>query len=324
MMKLIMVGVFFEILFLVLVLSGYMLQRKPISRINQYVEIGELRKNKRMSRVKLPKTNFKGAFHVLGNHLIRLFALNRYGERLEKQLIRGDIPLKAEEMIFIMLFAVFFTFSIGIILTSSWISSTVLSVIIFFVIRTALKSKEKKRIREINEQLGDSLGLMAGALRVGHSFAQAIEAVANQMPLPISKEFHKVVREMELGMPVEKAMENLIERVPCDDLELLATAVVIQRQIGGNLAEILDNISETIRDRIRLKSEVKVLTAQGRISGLIVGLLPIAFVLIILILNPAYMKTLITDPLGWILIFIAIMGQVIGILFVKKIIDIQY
>ena len=182
-----------------------------------------------------------------------------------------------------------------------------------------LKTKIRKRSTFFNEQLGDALEMMSGTLRAGFSLPQSLETVAQEMPDPIAKEFGKVVKELSVGMPLENALYNLLDRIYTDDLELLVTAILIQRDIGGNLAEILDNISNTIRQRINLKGEVKTLTAQGRISGLIISILPLAFTLIILLINPSYILTLFIDPIGWIMVILAVIGQIIGVLMIRHI-----
>lgn len=322
MLYLVLSLVFIEIIFIVLIIYSYAQQKKPIARLNQFFEWE--REQKQSKDINLPKTDLKEALHKLGEAVMNLFALNRYRERLDKSLIRADIPLRAEEMMFIIFFTVLFIFSMGVILTKRLSASILMTAIVLMIFKAWIKNKGQKRLREINEQLGDSLDMMAGSLRTGYSFAQALETTSREMPMPISKELSRTVKEMELGLSVEKALGNLVERVPSDDLELLVTAVLIQRQIGGNLAEILDNISGTIRQRIKLKREVKVLTAQGRISGLIVGLLPLIFVTLIFIINPGYIKVLFTSRLGLTMIAMGAVGQLIGIILVKKIIDIQY
>lgn len=322
MLYLVLALVFIEIIFVVLIIYSYIQQKKPIARLNQYFEWE--REQKQSQGIKLPKTDFKSILHALGKAVMKLFALNRYRERMDKSLIRADIPLRAEEMMFIIFFAVLFTFSMGVLLTKRLVASILMAAIVLMIFKAVIKNKEQKRLKEINEQLGDALDMMAGSLRTGYSFAQALETTSREMPLPISKELSRAVKEMELGLSVEKALGNLLERVPSDDLELLITAVLIQRQIGGNLAEILDNISGTIRQRIKLKRDVKTLTAQGKISGLIVGLLPIVFVILIFLINPDYIKVLFTSRFGLTMVGIGAVGQLIGIILVKKIINIQY
>jgi len=183
--------------------------------------------------------------------------------------------------------------------------------------------KTAKRRKAFNSQLGDALILIANSLRTGYSFMQASDMVAQEMRPPISSEFARAVKEMNLGVTIEEALANLGKRINSEDLDLVLTAVLIQRQVGGNLSEVLDNIARTIRERVRIRGEIRTLTAQGRISGVIVSLLPIVLGLIIYLLNPEYVKLLFVHPFGKILLGVAGLGQVIGILVIRRIVDIE-
>jgi tight adherence protein B len=180
-----------------------------------------------------------------------------------------------------------------------------------------------KRLRTINNQLGDTIAVLSNSLKAGHSFFQAVDSVGRELTGPVADEFSKLQKEISLGVNTETALENMVSRVGSDDMELMVTAVLIQRQIGGNLAEILDNISETIRQRIRAKGEIRTLTAQGRMSGWVISLLPFLLAIAISMISPEHMKVLITSQLGIIMIVIALVMELMGILFVKKIINIE-
>jgi tight adherence protein B len=181
----------------------------------------------------------------------------------------------------------------------------------------------ERRVKAFNNQLGDCLVLIANSLRTGYSFMQAIQMVASEMLPPISVEFARTLREMNLGVTTEEALNNLAKRINSDDLDLVLTAVMIQRQIGGNLAEILDNIAGTIRERLKIKGHIRTLTAQGRISGLIVGILPIALGLVIQMLNPEYIRVLYTTDSGLFMLGGAAVSQVFGVLLIRKIVNIE-
>ena len=146
------------------------------------------------------------------------------------------------------------------------------------------------RLGAFNKQLPDTITLIANALRAGSSFLQAIELVVRESRPPISTEFGRVIREVNLGLPFEPALENMVRRVRSDDLELMATAISIQHQVGGNLAEILDSIAFTIRERVRIKGEIRTLTAQQRLSGYVVGFLPIALAGFLFVAAPGFME----------------------------------
>jgi tight adherence protein B len=194
----------------------------------------------------------------------------------------------------------------------------------YLVPMLTLRVKAARRVRKFNDQLADALVLVGNSLRTGYSFLQAIEMVSREMAPPIGAEFARVLKEMNLGVTTEEALVNLGERVVSDDLDLVITAVLIQRQVGGNLAEVLDSIAGTIRERIRLKGEVRTLTAQGRASGIIIGVLPFALAGFIYVINPKYMMTLFTHPLGLAMVAYALVSMAVGMAMVWKIVNIEY
>jgi tight adherence protein B len=254
----------------------------------------------------------------------KYFESPRWAHLIEHKLIQAGIPMRGSEFLVICcgtgLFSAVFCGAVS--------GGKVLFVLVggisgFTVPLLVLKLKVGRRVKAFTNQLGDSLVLIANALRTGYSFLQAIEMVSREMPKPISEEFDRVLREMNLGVGTEAAMNNLAKRVNSDDLDLVVTAVLIQRQVGGNLAEVLDNISNTIRDRIKIKSQIRTLTAQGRISGLIVSLLPLGTGLMIYVVNPEYIKLLFSSPLGNALLAVGVISQVIGMLFIRKIVNIE-
>ncbi len=200
----------------------------------------------------------------------------------------------------------------------------------FFLPRLWLGRRKSGRLNAFNKQLPDTITLLANALRAGSSFLQAIELVVRESRPPISTEFSRVIREVNLGLPFEQALENMVRRVKSDDLELMATAISIQHTVGGNLAEILDSIAYTIRERVRIKGEIKTLTAQQRLSGYVVGFLPIGLAGFLFVAAPNFMNAMFLNPpevLGLpagvvILIFGGFM-MFIGFMLIRKIVDIE-
>jgi tight adherence protein B len=188
-------------------------------------------------------------------------------------------------------------------------------------------------MRAFDGQLSDTLNLWVNALRSGYSVLQAMEAIATELPPPVSVEFERVVQEVRLGLSVAQALDNMYHRVPSEDLDLVITAVNIQREVGGNLAEVLDNISFTIRERVRIKGEIRTLTAQGRISGTIISLLPIGLGLVLYLINPEYVSQLwIMEapwifpnviPCGYVLIGVGGLMIFLGWLAIRKIVSIE-
>ena len=193
-----------------------------------------------------------------------------------------------------------------------------------------LNRRKSSRLNSFNKQLPDTITLIANALRAGSSFLQAIELVVRESRPPISTEFGRVIREVNLGLSFEVALENMVRRVRSDDLELMATAISIQHTVGGNLAEILDSIAFTIRERVRIKGEIKTLTAQQRLSGYVVGFLPIGLAGFLFIAAPGFMSPMFDNrvsllglPGGVLILCIGGFAMFIGFMLIRKIVDIE-
>lgn len=193
----------------------------------------------------------------------------------------------------------------------------------FFAPRIVVGARKSKRLKEFNDMLGDALNLMVNSLRAGYSTMQAMEVISKEMPIPISEEFGRVVLELQLGVTFDVAMNNLLRRVPSGDMDLVVTAMNVQREVGGNLAEVLDSISFTIRERVRIKGEIKVMTSQGRITGYLVTALPFILTILISLINPEFMGKMFTDPCGWILIGISLFLIMIGYFAINAIVNIE-
>jgi tight adherence protein B len=204
------------------------------------------------------------------------------------------------------------------------------AVIGFFLPRFYVKRRQGGRLNQFNKQLPDTITLLANALRAGSSFLQAVELVVRESRPPISTEFQRVIREVNLGLPFEKALENMVRRVKSEDLDLMATAISIQYQVGGNLAEILDSIAYTIRERVRIKGEIRTLTAQQRISGYVVAFLPIGLTGILFLIAPGFMTPMFDPavniagiPTGVVLMAVGGTMMFIGFMIIRKIVDIE-
>jgi tight adherence protein B len=193
----------------------------------------------------------------------------------------------------------------------------------FFLPLVWLWFKRNGRLKKFASQLPDAMELVARALRAGHSLAAGLHVVAEEMPEPVSKEFGRVYEEQNLGIALEEALKNLCNRIPNLDLRFFVTSVAIQRQTGGDLAEILDRIGYIIRERFKILGQVKALTAEGRLSGIVLIALPIGLFLMMLSLKPDYISLLWTDPMGVKMSIGAIVLMIVGAFSIKKIIDIK-
>ena len=181
----------------------------------------------------------------------------------------------------------------------------------------------QRRQKAFINQLGDMLTMIANALRAGFSFMQALDHIASEMDDPVKGEVKRVVMDVNVGLPLEEALNNMTERIDSPDFNLVVAAVLIQRQVGGNLAQILDTISETINERVRMRREISALTAQGRLSGMILGLLPFGIAAIIQLIAPGYLDPLITTKIGKIALAGAGVMMIMGFVVIRSIIDIK-
>jgi len=186
-----------------------------------------------------------------------------------------------------------------------------------------VKYRINKRLKAFNNQLGDTLTLLSNALKAGYSFAQAIDTVAKNAVPPIADEFARAVREMNLGGSPDEALQNITKRIASADFDLVATAYSIHRTVGGNLAEILDNIAYTIRERVRIKGEIATLTAQARASGTLITFLPIVLAAFMFFVTPSYFRPMFDNFIGWILIAIGVFMIFIGNLIIRRVIAIE-
>jgi tight adherence protein B len=183
--------------------------------------------------------------------------------------------------------------------------------------------KRKKRLRQFNAQLPDTLDLLGRSLAVGHAFSESLHQVASEMPDPIAAEFRIAFEEQKLGLSTKAALDRLTERVPLPDLRLCVTAMHIQRETGGNLAEILEKVSQTIRERFKLMEDFRTMTTSARGSAWILCALPFGIVLLITALNPTYMSLLLHDQRGHYILAAAAVLQLLGIITIRKILDIR-
>ena len=259
-----------------------------------------------------------------------------FGANLARDIARADLKLKPSE--FLMIWA---ASTVGVplllILLSPFVSAfgsplvwLIGALVGFWLPRFWLGRRKSGRLGAFNKQLPDTITLIANALRAGSSFLQAIELVVRESRPPISTEFGRVIREVNLGLPFEQALENMVRRVRSDDLELMATAINIQYQVGGNLAEILDSIAYTIRERVRIKGEIRTLTAQQRLSGYVVALLPIGLAGFLFIAAPGFMDPMFANPpavlglpAGVVILAFGGFMMFIGFMLIRKIVDIE-
>jgi tight adherence protein B len=257
----------------------------------------------------------------------RAVASQNFAMRWATDLARADLKITVGEFIVarVVLASVGGLVGFAIPIPGRYVLAIFLLVCGWFAPGIYVTSQRNRRLRTFNAQLSDTIGLLSGALRSGYSLLQAMELVAREGPSPVSGEFERVVREVGLGLSPEEALSNLVRRMESDDLELMVTAINVQREVGGNLAEVLDTIASTIRERVKLKGEINVLTSQQKYSGYIVGLLPVGLSLILFILNPNYMLAVFQKTVwcGWTMVGCSAVMIVTGFLAIQRIVDIR-
>ena len=211
------------------------------------------------------------------------------GEKMARDLARADLKIKPGEYLALFIISIIGVGLIAWFIGGRDIISLVIGAVVgLFLPRMYIRRQQSKRLIRFNEQLADMLNLMVNGLRAGYSTMQAMEAVSKELPPPICDEFRRVVQEMQIGISMESALANLLRRIPSEDLDFVITAINVQREVGGNLAEILDVITYTIRERVRIKGEIRVLTAQVMVSGKILAIMPVALIGILWFLNKEY------------------------------------
>ena len=309
----------FILLILLFALEYRSRSRRALARRMRYYASGMENPQDKPQEKKTLKERFLGILRGGG----RLLNNIRHARGLDLKMQQAGIPLLGTEFVLLMVISAIIAGAVGIILSDRWHVGIMAAVMVVALEYIYILLRIERRAASFTNQLGDCLMMIANALRAGFSFLQAIELISKEMEPPVSEEFKHVVRDVGLGTPVERALTEMDRRVGSPDFSLVVTAVLIQQQVGGDLARILDTISETIQDRIRMRREVKVLTSQGRMSGWILVLLPIAVGLFMTSMNPGYLDPLFHDSIGRIILAITIVMEIIGAVVINRIVDID-
>jgi tight adherence protein B len=245
-------------------------------------------------------------------------------QQLELDLQRADLKLTPGEFIALNIGATLLGFLIAFALGhSNWAFGFLGGLLGFYLPRLQMKRMQEKRLNSFNNQLNDTLILLANSLRSGYSLQQAMEAVSRELPPPVATEFARVIREVSLGLNMEEALDHLFLRINSEDLDLIITAINIQHEVGGNLAEILDTIAHTIRERVRIKGQIRSLTSSQRLSGTVISLLPFALAAFMFIFNQDYFKRMWEESCGWIMMGVGVVMIGLGYYVIQRIVDIE-
>lgn len=236
----------------------------------------------------------------------------------------SGIKLTPVEFFYTWLGSTFIPIILFAIISGNIISITAAGIIGLILPAILLNRATKKRQELFTKQLGEALAIIGNGLRGGFSFQQSMDSVAKEMAPPLSTEFEKTMREIRYGVPLESALSHMNERIKNQDLDIFISSVLTSVQVGSNLTELLDTIAATIKDRIRIRQEVKVLTASGRISGIIIGLLPVFLVFVLALINPGYFGSFFETTIGQAMVIVAIIMEIMGFIIIRKIADVKY
>ncbi|MBW8898511.1 MAG: type II secretion system F family protein [Massilia sp.] len=288
-------------------------------RIARRLQLMSGNQGRSAERISILKLRRFGRHDVVDRLLQRL----RFAHRIDRLLLQAGVAWSVER--FLLCSGAMAVAAIYLVLRWPMPLPVGVGIVLLFAFVPWLlvRRARVRRLARLEEQLPDAADFIARALRAGHSFSNVLQIVGNELPEPLSGEFRIAREEINYGVPLGEALHNMASRIPLTDLRYLVIAILIQRETGGNLAEILSNIGHIIRGRLRLAAQVRVLSAEGRMSAWILGLLPFAVGGMLVLVNPGYVSALWTDPLGVKLLRTALVMIVIGVIWLKKVIRIH-
>jgi len=259
----------------------------------------------------------------LAEWLNRLISRQAFADHIATTLARANLPLTVPEFMLLTVGCVAVGAILGIFIFGQPISSIVLGSAGFFAPRLYMRYRRYRRQRSFEDQLPDVLAMRVGALRAGYGFMQSLELVAQEMPPPTGEEFRRAVQEVGLGLAQDRALQNLVRRMESEDLDMIVTAINVQYEVGGNLATLLETMSGAIRERMRIHREIRTITAQQRLTGYVLALMPFGLAGVLFVINPSYMMRLF-QPGGILCIPIgAVVSVVLGFVTIQKIVSIE-
>jgi len=250
-----------------------------------------------------------------------------WAEQTRSQLERAGLALKLHEYVALRVLVALVAFVVVLALGNghpiAFLLGIGVGVVGYMLPAFYVRTRVTRQLRNFNDQLADMLTMVSNSLRAGFGLLQGIDLAAEQSQPPMSTELRHLLRDTRMGASIETALESMGERVGSYDMDIVVTAILIQRSVGSNLSEVLDTVAHTIRERARIQGEINTLTAQKKLSGLIIGLMPPAFVVMMLLVSFEYMSALFTDPLGRLLLIVAIVLDIVGILIIKRIVSVD-
>lgn len=290
---------------------------RNVKRREDYI-VGKKKEEKKVEKTGTQKDNRKQS---INNNRSALTKINKI---LAEELEKSDISKKTEDFIIIWIVVTFVPGLLFMLIFKNQLIAPMLMIIGAVAPIMYMKSKQKKRRDMFESQLSDALMIASNCLKSGLTFNQAMDTISSECDDPIKSEFKRTVNEITFGSSQDEALEAMAKRVKSEDFDLVVSAVSIQRQTGGNLSEILDTIAGTIRERYKIRGEIRTLTGQGRVSGLIIGSLPVALLLIMTLINKELIMTLFTTSTGNILLLLSVGLETIGAIAINKIVTIKF
>ena len=291
-------------------------------RINYYLDINKkyksLKKKKNKNKLKEDSNGIKSI-----SEFIRGKLSNTQQEKIDQLLKSAGVELNSEEYVMLRWFLAFIIAGIIYLISGNIILAIPSGIVGYISPKVWLNRKKGKRIQSFNEGLPDMISTIIGSLKAGYSFPQAMKTVSEESESPVREEIILLLKEMSYGVTVEEALNNLNKRMPSNDLEIMVQAILIQRLVGGNLSMVLEIIVNTIRERYTLERQVQALTSQGRLSGRVIGALPVVLGFFIYLINPEYMVAFFANTIGKILMAIGVVFGVIGFILINKLTKIE-
>jgi tight adherence protein B len=300
-----------------LFLRRYTAKRRIENRISEFLPFTQMNVADTTSRKR--NSIYKRFFLSIS----MIFKNIQFSENTEKILLMSGSKLRPEEFFALRIIAASGFALVTALLGFTWYLSTLAVMIGFGIPKIIMKRKGKKRLQLSSYQLIEVLGMMSNSMRAGFSFMQAMQLVGKEIPDPLGPEFDRVVRQAGLGIPLDEIFVDLVERLPNKELEVVVRAILAQRKSGGNLADLLETMEETIRGRVRILEELNTLTAQGRMSSWVITLLPVGLGLYLSLVNREYFGPMLEHPLGWLMLSVCVISIFMGWVFIQKIIKIE-
>ncbi|HEY2432651.1 MAG TPA: type II secretion system F family protein [Vicinamibacterales bacterium] len=298
-------------------LPGYLAQRRLLSRLGE------------ISRPDLPQSDDDGGELVKERIAGPLPMLDRFaggtarGSTVARWVEQTGVKITISGLLLMSLVAALVCGFLAATLSRMPIGWLIGGVIGFWLPFAFLKMKRTRRLRQFEENFPDALDLVSRALKAGHAFATGLKMVADEVPEPVGPEFRKTFDEQNFGLPLKDALANLTERVPVLDVRFFSTAVLIQRETGGNLSEILENLSHVVRERFKILRQVRVYTAHGRLTGYVLLALPAFLAVALMFINPEHMQLLFREKIGHMLLMAAVVMQTVGYFWIKQVVKIE-